>query len=59
VRPVHHQLHQHHDAEDRHHERQQHDRDELLRRLDEGGMLVVLGHAGAPWFCAGKMLILA
>jgi hypothetical protein len=47
ARPVDHQLHQQHDAEDRHHERQQHDRDELLGRFDERGMLVVLGHADA------------
>ena len=48
-----------HDADYRHHERKQHDRDQLLRCFDEGGMLVVLGHAEFPVVCTGKMLILA
>ena len=42
------ELHQHHDAEDRHQERQQHDDDELFRGLDKGGVFVVLAHSHVP-----------
>ena len=44
ARPVEHEIDEQDDADHRHDEREQHHHDQLLGRLDEGGMRVVLGH---------------
>src|SRR3954453_3485353 len=50
------ELHEQHDADDRHDEGEDDDRDELLRGLDERRMGIVSRHGGSYW---GKALILA
>src|SRR5438309_10195299 len=51
-----HELHEEHDGEDRNDERRGHDEDQLLRRLDERGVLVV--RVDDRSYCGWKGVIL-